>query len=209
MKHRVGCLIKLKILTWKINFKGIINYSAFAMYCMLELNKRANKWMGPNYHFPFNWGKKKNILTALKTQPHSQLDTLLNTNGICYVFECLQTLRINFNTSILVGWPGHRRDCPWPVEGDWLYTVGPQGSHPRPDNMYPFQIVLILSLEPTTDLYPEVQFLPFACESLGRLPLFLTLALPLYGVLSFLSPLPGNQSQTHCPSGLPVPCACH
>lgn len=175
------------------------------MYCMLELNKRANKWMGPNDNLT---GKKKTYWLALKTQPHSHLDTLLNTNGICYVFECLQTLRINFNTFISVGWPGHGHDCPWPV-GDWLYAEGPQGSHPRPGNMHPFRIVLFLSFEPTIDIYPEVQFLPFACESLGQLPLFLTLALPLYGVLSFLSLLPGSQSQTHCPSGLPAPRACH
>lgn len=58
--------------------------------------------MDPNYHFSFNWEKNSHCL-ALKIQPHSRLDTLLNTNGICYVFVCLQSLRINSNTSISFG----------------------------------------------------------------------------------------------------------
>ena len=34
---------KINHLTWEINFKGIINHSAFAI--MLVLNKKANKWI--------------------------------------------------------------------------------------------------------------------------------------------------------------------
>lgn len=92
----------IKSLTWKINFKGIINYSALAIYCMLVLNKRANKRI---LVVIFHLTKIKIYIhgLALKILPHGQLDTVLKTNVICCVLVCLRTLKINFNTSILVG----------------------------------------------------------------------------------------------------------
>lgn len=106
----------------------------------------------------------------------------------------LQTLRINFNTSNSVSWHGHGHDCPCPVEGAWLYIASPQGSHPRPAPYIRSRLCSFYLLSPQQTFTQRSSFCPLPAlfewdESLGLFPLFLTLALTLDGVLSFLFPL--------------------
>lgn len=131
----------------------------------------------------------------MKIQPHSQLDTLLKANGICYVFVCLKTLRITLSTSIsAVGMTMGMTTHTLQKGPDCIQT--PWGSCSRFGTLCPFQNMFTLSSELMTDFYSETQFLLSACaleldESFGLLPSFLTLLWMVCLVFSLL--FLGNQ----------------